>query len=226
MKKILFLSPIMMSLMFVTNAFGQTLNSAGVQAVDIGLSVKWADRNLGADSPSDYGDYYAWGEIETKSDYSWATYKWCKGFENSLTKYNISENAGIVDNKTQLDKEDDVAYINLGEGWRLPTYFEIAELFATMDNKDYKWEWTSMKNHRGYKITYRVNKQSIFLPASGYRAGTSLHNVGVAGFYLSSFISVNAEGCAWLLRFYSAMDVYTSRAYHRYLGQSVRPVKD
>lgn len=73
MKKYLIIPAITASLMIVTygNASGQTSNTTGVQAVDLGLSVKWADRNVGADSPSDYGDYYAWGEIRAKSDYSW-----------------------------------------------------------------------------------------------------------------------------------------------------------
>ena len=73
--------------------------------VDLGLpsGLLWATCNVGADSPDDYGDYFAWGETETKSDYDWDTYKWCNGSENTLTKYCTKSSYGTVDNKTVLE---------------------------------------------------------------------------------------------------------------------------
>ena len=86
----------------------------GHSCVDLGLpsGVKWATCNVGAISPEDYGGYYAWGETEEKENYSWSTYKWCNGSENTLTKYCVSSDYGTLDNKTVLDAEDDVAHVN------------------------------------------------------------------------------------------------------------------
>lgn len=92
-----------------------------LQAVDLGLSVKWASYNLGASRPEGNGGYYAWGETAPKRFYDWAEYKWCNGSEKSLTKYNTSKSNGIVDDKTDLDPEDDAAHVNWG-GWLAHPY--------------------------------------------------------------------------------------------------------
>ena len=86
----------------------------GYEYVDLGLSVKWATCNVGADSPEDYGDYFAWGETEPKSTYYWSTYKWYRGDYDNLTKYCTSSSYGTVDNKKQLDLSDDAARANWG----------------------------------------------------------------------------------------------------------------
>ena len=98
--------------------------------VDLGLpsGTLCADRNVGADSPEVYGDYFAWGETTTKSIYDWSTYKWFRGDDNTMTKYCTNSNYGTVDNKTVLDLEDDAAYVNMGKDWRMPTYDELKEL--------------------------------------------------------------------------------------------------
>ena len=82
--------------------------------VDLGLSVKWATCNIGANSPEEYGDYFAFGEVKPKSDYTWSNYKWCESSTYTLTKYCTESNYGIVDNKTVLDPEDDAAVVNWG----------------------------------------------------------------------------------------------------------------
>ncbi len=81
----------------------------GHEWVDLGLSVKWVTCNVGASSPSDYGNYYAWGETSTKGTYDWSTYKWCNGSYDSQTKYNTDSNYGSVDNRTRLSLFDDAA---------------------------------------------------------------------------------------------------------------------
>ena len=86
-----------------------TGTTQGHAYVDLGLSVKWATCNVGASKPEDYGDYYAWGETTTKSDYSWKTYKWCKGTGDTMTKYCANSNDGTVDNRKTLTSSDDVA---------------------------------------------------------------------------------------------------------------------
>ena len=225
MKKSLNILAIVTSLMIATSAFGQTSNTSGVQAVDIGLSVLWADRNVGADSPSDYGNYYAWGEIRAKFLCSWDRYKWCNGHEKSLSKYNTSDKYGTVDNRTLLYDEDDVAHVKLGGNWRMPTKDEFDELLATKGNENYKWKWTSIKGHKGWKITFLLNKQSIFLPAAGHLVGISLHGVGSRGYYWSASLATDSPRYAWLLD-YSSKEVSTDHYHPRCNGHSVRPVTE
>ena len=93
---------------------------AGHEYVDLGLSVKWATCNVGASKPEEYGDYFAWGETQPKSNYDWNTYKWCNGSNDTQTKYNTKSNYGTVDNKTTLDLSDDAACANWGGNWRMP----------------------------------------------------------------------------------------------------------
>ena len=131
------------------------------EAVDLGLpsGLKWASFNLGATTPEEYGDAYAWGEIETKTVYDWSTYKWCNGTQTSLTKYNTSDSYGLVDNKTQLEPEDDVARIKLGSKWRIPTHAEIQELV-----KSCTFSLSTLNGVKGYVATSRINGNSIFFP--------------------------------------------------------------
>ena len=134
----------------------------GHEYVDLGLSVKWATCNLGANSPEEYGDYFAWGETAPKSDDSWTTYKWCEGTDSTLTKYNINSDYGIVDDRTRLEMEDDAACANWGEKWRMPTDAEWSEL---MDNCISMW--TIQNGVLGRKFVSKKNGNSIFLPTAG-----------------------------------------------------------
>ena len=193
-------------------------------AVDLGLSVYWATCNVGANFPEEYGDYYAWGETETKEDYSWETYKWCNGSYYTLTKYNNSSSYGTVDNKTVLDLEDDVAHVKLGGNWRMPTSSEVDELTSTTYNSSYRWKWESHNGHNGWLVTYLVNNHSIFLPAAGYRKDADLRNADSNGYYWSSSL-YTGQFLAWDLHFFSAFQggtQYTNRSY----GHSVRPVTE
>lgn len=191
-------------------------------AVDMGLSVYWAACNLGADNPEDYGDYYAWGETETKEDYSVETYKWCDGDLNKLTKYNNNTSFGIVDNKEVLDPKDDIAHIKLGGKWRMPKVDELNELVFTRDSLSYKWEWKTLNGHNGWLVTYLVNDNSIFLPAAGTRSETTLYNEGSRGYYWSSSVNSGLSKAA-LGIFYSSDDAGPD-AMGRYAGRTIRPV--
>ena len=185
--------------------------------VDLGLSVKWATCNMGASSPEEYGDYYAWGETETKSTYDWNTYKWCKGSENTLTKYCTDSDYGTVDNKTVLDPEDDVAHVKWGGNWRMPTDAEMTEL-----RENCTWTWTTHGGKNGYKVT-GPSGNSIFLPAAGCRLlDSSLYSAGSYGSCWSSSLDAGFPYRAWYVYFGSS-DVY--RYYgSRFCGLSVRPV--
>lgn len=132
--------------------------------VDLGLSVKWAQVNLGATSREDFGDYFAWGETAPKEHYSEINYEW---FDENLmlTKYCSDVIYGRVDDKDVLDPEDDAATVILGEGWRMPTNIEFQEL---LDNCI--WTWSTLNGVRGYKVTSNVpgfTDKYIFLPAGG-----------------------------------------------------------
>ena len=156
-------------------------------AVDLGLpsGTLWADRNVGADSPEDYGDYFAWGETEPKSTYNWSTYKWCSDSSKSMTKYCTDSSYGyngFTDGKNTLDLSDDAAYVNMGSEWRMPTGLEFQEL----QNKC-TWIWTTLSSVNGYQVT-GPNGNSIFLPAAGSYFSSNLDDAGSKGGYLSSLL--------------------------------------
>ncbi|MCQ2071721.1 MAG: Ig-like domain-containing protein [Bacteroidaceae bacterium] len=190
--------------------------------VDLGLSVKWATFNIGAEKPEDYGDRFAWGETSPKSNYSWSTYKYCKGSSTTMTKYCTSSSYGTVDNKTVLDLSDDAAHVNWGGSWRMPTNAEFDEL---LNSSNCTWTWTTMNGVNGYKV---VSKKSgyagnwIFLPAAGYRDDAVLRNVGSGGYYWSSSLYESYSYNARELFLYP--DGSCTSYHYRYYGQSVRPV--
>ena len=173
--------------------------------VDLGLSVKWATCNVGASSPSDYGDYYAWGETTTKSSYT---------EDNSKTYGNNSYNRNIGGNAST-----DAARANWGGTWRLPTEAEFLELLD-----DCTWTWITQGGHNGYEVTSKKNGNSIFLPAAGWRYGSSLYDAGEYGYYWSSSPDGSDSDSARSLGFDSSCH-YTVRG-NRYYGRSVRPVSD
>ena len=192
-------------------------------AIDMGLSVKWANTNLGATAPEEYGDYYAWGETDTKQNYGGETYKWCNK-NNNLTKYNTFSLFGSVDNKTVLDAEDDVAHVKLGGKWRMPTSSEMDDLISTQNNSSYRWEWKTLNGHNGWLVTYLVNNNSMFLPAAGFRDRTDLYFVGSFGYYWSSSLYSDDPYGAYRLHF--SYDGENRVNDNRYLGFSVRPVSE
>lgn len=203
---------------FTTEAFTIT-------AIDMGLSVKWGSANLGANAPEEYGDYYAWGETTTKSDYSWNTYQWCQGSMEKLTKYNHVSEYGDVDNINTLMRSDDVAYTLMGGQWRMPTGSEVEQLAATKNNPKYQWKQKSINGKPGYEIVYLVNGNTLFLPLAGHRCDTSFGLVGETGLYWSSSVysGSNSFG-ADELRLHMNIKYVERVAYARCYGLSVRPV--
>ena len=174
----------------------------GHEWVDLGLSVRWATCNVGASVPSGYGDYYAWGEIETKMEYT---------EENSVTY-------GVELDDISGNPQYDVATANWGEGWRMPTEQELDELTDKCD-----WEWTSLDGVTGYKVI-GPNGNSIFLPAAGNRYESSLNYVGEDGRFWSSTPIESGAQPAYGLGFDSGgyRVGWGSCCY----GYSVRPVTD
>ena len=187
-------------------------------AVDLGLpsGTLWADRNVGADSPEGYGDYFAWGETAPKSTYNWSTYKWCRGSSYTLTKYCTESYYGTVDNKTVLDLEDDAAYVNMGPEWRMPTEDELLELDLYC-----AYVLTTQNGTYGYRVT-GPNGNSIFLPAASYRYGSNLSPAGSYGSYWSSSLYKSYPYSAFELYFVSGS--FGASSEDRYYGLPVRAV--
>ncbi len=199
-----------------------TQPGSGPEAVDLGLSVKWASFNLGATKPEDYGEYFAWGETQPKENYIWSTYKWCNGDYNKLTKYctysSCWDSSEPMYNKTVLDPEDDAAHVNWGGSWRMPTREEWGEL---IDNCT--WTWTSQNGVNGRLVT-GPNGKSIFLPAAGYRYDTYLYRAGSSGFYWSSSLTTGNPNDAYYV-FFDSDNVFWNFDT-RCNGFSVRPVTE
>ena len=200
---------------------------ADVQAVDLGLpsGIRWASCNVGATTPEGYGDYYAWGETESKKDYSWTTYKYAnvgERYHYKFTKYCTDASSGdngFIDNKTVLEPEDDAATANWGDVWRMPTDAEWTEL-----REQCTWTWTTQNGVNGYQVTSTTNGNSIFLPVAGFRNGTSLYLQGRRGYYSSSSLLENYSDNVWIVTF-NHEEVYR-HSNNRNNGLSVRPVQD
>ena len=185
--------------------------------LDLPSGLLWATCNVGAETPEDYGDYFAWGETQPKDIYDWSTYQYCNGNYNTLTKYcNKSSYGynGFTDNLTTLLPEDDAATANWGSGWRIPTEAEWQEL---LDNTTVTW--TTQNGVNGCLFT-ASNGNSLFLPAAGTRWEGELYNAGLYCHYWSSSLGTDEPNFA---RLYSGdSDVsYGDRSN----GFSVRPVR-
>ena len=198
--------------------------------VDLGLPSGrlWASCNLGATTPCEYGNYYAWGETEPKTDCSWSTYKWCSGSKNTMTKYCTNSNYGTVDNKTTLENEDDAVYVATSGEAHMPTEDDIVELYSNTDNT---WCTCTVlgEGHETHTVNGRLftsktdTTKKIFIPAAGYQYGTSVDDAGnYFNVWSSSLSEVNSR-YAWLL--YSDSGYVLKGGDYRCCGYSVRGVK-
>ena len=187
-----------------------TGTSNGYGYVDLGLSVKWATCNVGANAPEEYGDYFAWGETSTKAEYNTSN---CPTYGLSTSEL---QSQGYIDNEGNLTSQYDAATANWGGTWRMPTDVELNEL-----NTQCTWEWINTNDFKGYKVT-GPNGNSIFLPAAGCRDGSSLDYAGSYGYYWSSTPVGYFAYNAYRLNFNSSG--HDMSDYRRYLGQSVRPI--
>lgn len=180
------------------------------EAVDLGLSVKWASCNVGATSETEYGNYYAWAETSTRSEYNWENYKYAFS-RSELTKYG-------VDTLTTLLAVDDAATVNWGKEWRMPTREEWEELF---DNCTRTWE--TKDKIRGYTLKSKKNGNSIFIPAAGYHHDQSGYSAN-HGYYWSSSLCESTPYGAYYVNFDS--DFVNVEVYYRVYGYSIRPVQE
>ena len=184
-----------------------------VEQVDLGLpsGTIWAACNLGASSPEEYGNYYAWGETEQKDHYSWHNYKF--GVQDKLTKYNKE------DGKIILDPEDDAAHVVLGGKWHIPTKEQIEELFENTTN-----EYSELDGVKGTLFTSKINGKELFFPYSGNHSAASF--IGEDTWYSCWSSSITDYSHNYAVSIYS--DIFENRfsSGDRYFGYSVRGVLD
>lgn len=188
-------------------------NNAQNDRVDLGLpsGILWATCNIGAASPTETGEYVAWGEKESKGVYGWETYKLCRGSYSSIIKYTNT------DGKSILDSQDDIATSKLGGEWRIPTKEEMEELV-----EECKWEWKNQNGMSGWKVTGK-NGNSIFLPAAGAASAYRIAGVNELGRYWTATRD-ESDYSAFNLRFNNGRGTIAVVDDTRFYGRSVRPV--
>ncbi len=189
------------------------LNRDKDDRVDLGLpsGILWASCNIGASSPSEIGDYFAWGEKESKSAYGWGTYTLCRGSYDSIFKYTKT------DGKRILESQDDVAKSVLGGEWRMPTKEEMEELV-----EECVWKWTRENGHWGWMVI-GLNNNYIFLPASGAASSYRIAGVNELGRYWTATRDDSGYS-AYNLRFKDATDSIVVVDDTRFYGRTIRPV--
>ena len=191
------------------------------EAVDLGLpsGLLWSRYNLGASAEEEYGAYFAWGELDPKNDnlYDYEHYKWCEGTDYTMTKYCIREEWGTVDNILELEPEDDVAAVKLGDGWRMPTKADQDELRANCT-----WKWTTRNGIPGCEVTSTINEETLFFPATGAKVGFG--GPGSSFSIWSSTLSSGHSRFAWVLCGDNMS--FTEGGAYRCHGHAVRPVKE
>lgn len=201
--------------------FGQAPSS--VEAVNLGLSVKWASCNVGANYEHECGGYYAWGETTEKDFYNIENYKLAEYTDNKYyyTKYCSKEQNGIIDNKNVLEPEDDAATANWGKNWRTPTIYEMNELLWKCT-----WEWYTFGNTEGYKVTGPTGN-SIFLPWCGFKDTLPETSQRLSTYYWTATRDEYMDELANMITFHndgSSLSSSASNATYRDLGFCIRPV--
>lgn len=185
---------------------------ATLNAVDLGLSVLWANVNLGATTPEGHGAYFAWGEIGTKDFYDWSNYTFCNGMDyTQITRYSSA------DGRKELWDADDAAIYHWQNGWRIPTAGQFEELRTRCT-----WTWTTINGVEGYQVK-GSNGNSIFLPAVPHEFIDTEGNVSTEGCYWSRNLSSSYWDCAQCLVFRESSKGLQN--YHRATGCCIRPVK-
>ena len=214
------LSVIMLMIVAIFTAGCTPEENKDYDYVDLGLpsGTLWATCNVGATTPEGYGDYFAWGETESKTTYNWSTYRYSNGKYDQLTKYCNKSNYGyngFIDSLNVLQSGDDAATANWGNRWCTPTKEQWQEL---LDNTTSAW--TTQNGVNGILFT-ASNGDSLFLPAAGYRWDDGVYEVGSVGDYWSSSLYTDYPQNAWDFYFHSDGLYYSERV----IGLSVRAVR-
>ena len=211
----------MKRLIFTILAITCAVGAGAQEAVDLGLSVRWADRNMGALDTCDAGWYLSWGELTPKQAYNIDNYIFGMGDYRAMTKYVFpsKETTSEPDSRRYLEPEDDIATSTLGMGWRMPTYAEITELADHCT-----WLWINDATHPGYWVT-GPNGNHIFLPTGGMYSADSLMLDTHEGYYWSNEVVSWGVDFAYVLRFTPrTVNHYVLRLAPRIAGCLVRAV--
>ena len=196
----------------------------GYEYVDLGLpsGTMWATCNVGADSPEKFGTFFAWGETSPKQNYSWEDYQHCNRSYDKITKYCTDSSFGTVDDKCELDPEDDAATVNWGENWQMPSRNQIDELIDHTTAK-----WTIVNDVEGMMLKSKYNHNSIFLPAGGIYEEVPHYSIGAAGCFWSRTLDGDDNSYAFVLNINIVNDpngLIGQESYERSYGFNVRPV--
>lgn len=186
--------------------------------IDMGVSVKWASTNLGADALNETGGLFAWGEVQPKTSFSWESYLWCDGSEETLTKYNEA------DGKLQLDTEDDAAHAIMGGNWRMPTSKEYRELL----NNCIQSSHLTYKGTKGVTFTSRINGNTLFFPMRTAKTSTGTEYM-TGNCWTSSLVEYHDPYSNLILKSGFAMEIKSSAylnitSQERYKAAFIRPV--
>ena len=189
-------------------------------AIDLGLpsGTLWSDRNLGAESVTEYGDYYMWGSTEPCTDKpcDWSHAPFNGGFQrHNLDMFETFRTEAFSNGI--LSDQYDAAHVQLGGNWRIPTKGQFKELLDCT-----KSEWVVLNGVNGRRFTSKTNGNSIFIPAAGSRNGSSIYVVGSGARLWSSTLGSGNPYGAYGLYFYSGFVVWNRN--YRSFGLSVRPV--
>ena len=201
--------------------------------LDLPSGTRWATCNVGASSPEEYGDYFAWGETTGKNSgktaFKWENYKYSYGSTDLLTKYCSIANCGyegFTDDMRELQLGDDAARENWGGSWQTPSLAQVQELLGDSTRK----VWTTQDGVNGLLIVRESRNnwskstgKSIFLPAAGHQVNSGAEDIGNGGYYWTRSLSVGYPGSACSLHIRSGQ-TNVSTYYYRYIGRSVRPV--
>ena len=202
------------------------------KAVDLGLpsGTLWATCNVGADSPEEYGFYFAWGETQPKDEYSWTNYLWAGGqipigggtYTASVTKYcfNYGYINGFTDNKAELEPVNDAATVYWGEDWQMPSKEQCEEL---VNNSYTETDLRAYNKVLCLRVTSKINGNIIILPASGQRQASSL--LTEYNMYWSRSLNTDDSRSACIMEFSSGSDYFVYTNMTRSVGLPVRPVR-
>lgn len=183
------------------------------ELVDLGLpsGLKWANMNVGATSPEESGNYYAWGETDVKDVYNWDTYK----YTQDLTKYNSIDNINI------LEPQDDVATQLYGDGWKIPNYSDLQELFSNTYYKN-----TSLNGVKGIEFISNINGNTIFFPMAGVVVNDSVRDFGDYAEYTTSQANRNdySNAGSFCITPNGGSYARVLTTQYRYIGCTIRPV--
>lgn len=231
MKTIKRFLPIMMmvtAILFASGCAPDDPNNGGTtyqghEYVDLGLPSGnlWATCNLGAETPEDYGDFFAWGETQPKEAYHWTNYAYSNGDYDQLTKYCDNPDYGyngFTDSLNVLEAGDDAVVASWGADWRMPTETEWQELWDNTTST-----WTTQNGVNG-RIFTAQNGNSLFLPAAGYFDGDEASNGGVIGSYWASSTASGYPHYAEAVYFLNDLDLSGLYPNVRCCGRSVRAV--